>query len=58
MRNEKRGRKKVTQLRNFGKWGYWNRISKKMIIPLTPAATHPPPHLVNFNCVFMKIYEL
>ena len=40
MKNEKRGRKKVTLLRNFGKWGYWNRISKKLIIPLTPAPTH------------------
>ena len=33
-------RKKVTLLRNFGKWGYWNRISKKMIIPITPAPTY------------------
>ena len=40
MRYGKRGRKKVTLLRNFGKWGYWNRISKMMIIPITPA-----PHI-------------
>ena len=38
-RYDKRGRKKVALLKNFGKWGYWNRNSKKLIIPITPAAT-------------------
>ena len=42
MRYGKRGRKKVTLLRNFGKWGYWNRISKMLIIPITPT---PPPNI-------------
>ena len=37
MRYDKRGRKRVTLLRNFGKWGYWNKISKKWIIPITPS---------------------
>ena len=37
MRYDKRGRKKITLLRNFGKWGHWNRICKKLIIPITPA---------------------
>ena len=48
MRRE--GGKKVTLLRNFGKRGYWNRISKKLIIPITPG---PIQYLI---CMRMKCF--